>query len=305
MIYKAYTFDSKGHLMTTDEILKTIGYEKKDFMKASSQKLQKDLDLADIYHTHKHGGCTSAYTMKCFEEDPELFINEDGQVILILKYELDPWVGDGWFGLLYPCEFRIEKLDKINSCPESLERLNNLDEYTDLDFDVSSRILNNDLAFIDNGKDEEADADLDVDADTDEVEEDTVYTFVSSTNIKDFDTKTIPDHVDNNYLCYFGKDGQTGFMACSTIYSKMLYCKVGLPEAISDKGSYRYEVYKDGKVIAKGTIIEDGDHSYQSLSFCCEPVKSGPCCVVVYERDKYDEGSVLAAGWYELYSLDW
>ncbi|MBP5653947.1 MAG: hypothetical protein J6X33_00370 [Clostridiales bacterium] len=299
MIYKAYTFDSKGHLMTTDEILKTIGYGKKDFMKAATQKLQRDLDLADIYNIHKYGGCTSAYTMKRFKEDPELFINESGQVILILRYDFDPWVGDGWFGLLYPCEFQIEKQDKINSCQESLDILNNLDGYTDLDFDVSSCILNNDLAFVHDVEDDEANEDADED------EEDTIFTFVSSTNIKDFDTKTVPGYIDSNHLCFFDKDGHTGFMACSTLYSKLLYCKVGLPEAISDKGSYRYEVYKDGKVVGKGTITEDGDHSYQSLSFCCEPVKDGPCCVVVYERDKYDEGSVLAAGWYELQSLEW
>lgn len=92
-------------------------------------------------------------------------------------------------------------------------------------------------------------------------------------------------------------------MGCDMIYSKLLYCKVGLPEAISDKGSYWYEVYKKGKLIHKGSITKDGNHSYQSLSFCCGPVNSGPCCVVVYEMDKYDEGSILAAGWYDLFDF--
>ena len=291
MIYKAYTFDSKGNLMSLDEILKSIGYTKKDFMEAASKKLQKDLDLADIFNSHNYGGYTSAYTMKCFKEDPEIFINELGQAILILKCELDRWVCDGWFDLLYPCEFQIEKQDKINICTESLKKLNSLREYTNPDFEVSLRIQNNDLAFVDNVEYAKND------------EEFYVFDFTSSTNIKNFDTKTVPDYA-GALLCYFEKDGHTGFMGCDMIHSKLLYCKVGLPEAISDKGSYWYEVYKKGKLIHKGSITKDGNHSYQSLSFCCGPVNSGPCCVVVYEMDKYDEGSILAAGWYDLFDFE-
>ena len=47
-----------------------------------------------------------------------------------------------------------------------------------------------------------------------------VFDFTSSTNIKNFDTKTVPDYA-GALLCYFEKDGHTGFMGCDMIHSSM------------------------------------------------------------------------------------
>lgn len=277
---RSYTFDRDGNLMTADDILKSAGIDKEEFMKKAAAKLQQDLDLSQIWDLHDYGPVDNVITMESFYKDPDIFINEQGQVAAVLRMEGNtiPLYSD----FIYSFEFEIKAEDKINVCDESKNCLTELreevEDYLQTSFDIMNYPL--DLLYS---------------------EEDGDTMFNSRTSIEDVDVTTPSDPDDMREYYYFGTDTVNGYLSGYDLNSE-LYCRLVFATPERENGSYKYEVYRYGKVVLEGKVTCDNDNYFQTVEFKCKPEKEGTYCVIVYDRDLDDMGLVLARGWFDVYS---
>ena len=72
--------------------------------------------------------------------------------------------------------------------------------------------------------------------------------------------------------------------------------RVTLPEICRENGTYKYELYSNGKVIDSGSVEKIADPFYKSRELHFDLKDDGDYLFVFYDKDSDED--VLAYGWF-------
>lgn len=265
-MFKSFSFDSNGKRMSTDDIIKSAGWEPSEFKDKTLELLNTDLAYANNFDVHLMYGIRNSTVIDSVNEDPDVFVNENGNLVVVMY--VDFFAINGFYMIPYEVAPDLE----ISDAKADLET----DYLAELDWKVE---MYQETA----------------------VEIETVkFTDSQEVKIDDIDVSTVPDGLYGATAKYGTRFFSAGFPAWfidendNTYYGSIISY---LNENVYEDSEYKYEVYRNGELVLTDTIKAEATPFFRQINakFELEYAEDDVFCVVLYDANGSD--NILGAGW--------
>lgn len=266
-MFKSFTFDSNGKRMSTDDIIKSAGWEPSEFEDKALSLIKTDLAYANDFDVYVMYGIVNSTLIDSVKNDPDVFVNENGDLVVITK--VDFFDINGFYMIPYALDTDIDTSDG-DSIPVSdllAEQGWRIEFYKGL---ISERL-------------------------TDPVPEFEVVT------LDDIDVSNVPDSLygasETYGALYFS--GGCGYTFGDDVAKTMPASIIAyLNERVYEDSEYKYEVYLEGELIKTDTIKAEATPFFRQISteFELDRVTDKVYCIVLYDANGSE--NILGVIWH-------
>ena len=249
--FKTFTFDKDNKLMSTDAIVKSAGMDPATFKDDVKKSATEALAYANEFAIYYQGfGITPSYIYEAIENDPDVFVNQNGNLVVFV-YSTIPGINGGFW-----IPFIMDKDLELST--EILE-----EEFDDEDFEwITEATCDFEIGFGDATENDKTIADVDT-ADA------------NNYGVANFDLRNLIG--SGTWYEEGAKKDPWNFMAI-------------LNQIVKEDTTYKFEVYFDGNLIDTDSVTVTANPFFREVNFTYEfDIKPGTYCVVLYDGADSDK----------------
>ena len=263
---KSFTFDSDGKRMSTDDIIKSAGWEPSEFKDKALELINKDVAYANYFDLYMGYGINDLTVIDSVNEDPDVFVNENGNLVVVTYVSF--FAINGFYMNPYELASDLEISDA--KADQKTDYMADLEWKVEMFQSAASGML------------------IEPDPEIREVK------------IEDIDVNTVPNGLygeTENYRSFFFTARVGSYWEeddDETYDGSILFY---LYDRVYEDSEYKYEVYLNGELIKTDTIKAEATPFFlqAGANFEVEKDEDGVYCVVVYDANGSD--NILGASW--------